>query len=294
MVNTRILLDKFEYLEPRTIDEAVQYLEAYGDKAKLIAGGTDLLVQMKMEKVHPRYLIHISRIPSLRYLIEEKGLRIGSLTLFREIEKSQLIKRKYTAFFEAARSVSSVQIKTMGTIGGNLCNGSPAADAVPPLLVFESRVRTMNGKEEKTLPLDHFFVGPGQTILGSNQLLTEIEVPEVSGQVGSAFLKMGRVHADLSKVSVAVAITRRGDVCEDCKIALGAVAKIPLRVKKSEAILKGKRVTDLLIARASQEVTREIEPITDVRSTASYRKEVARVMTRDAINLAWERAKGKP
>ncbi len=290
MVNTRILSETFEYFEPRTIDEAVKLLADYGEKAKLIAGGTDLLVQMKMGKVHPQYLIHILRIPSLRYLIEEKGLHMGALTPFREIEKSQVIKEKYTALFEAARSVSSVQIKTMGTIGGNLCNASPAADTAPPLLVFESRVKLINGKEERSFRLEEFFVGPGETLLNSNELLAEIEVPEVSSQTGSAFLKMSRVHADLSKVSVAVAIVREGNVCIDCRIALGAVAKTPLRAKKGEEILKGEKVKETIIEKASLQAAQEIQPITDLRSTAWYRKGVAKVMVRNAINLAWKRA----
>jgi CO/xanthine dehydrogenase FAD-binding subunit len=290
MVNTHILTQEFEYFEPRTIDEAVKYLTDYGEKAKVIAGGTDLLVQMKMGKAYPKYLIHISRIPSLRYLIEEKGLRIGALTPFRDLERSQVIKEKYTALFEAARSVSSVQIKTMGTVGGNLCNASPAADAAPPLLVFESRVKLINGKQERSLRLEEFFVGPGETLLNSNELLTEIEVPEVSGQTGSAFLKMARVHADLSKVSVAVAIVREGNICRDCRIAFGAVAKTPLRAKKGEEILKGEKVKETLIEKASLQAAQEIQPITDLRSTAWYRKGVAKVMVRNAINLAWERA----
>ena len=290
MINTHILTQEFEYFEPRTIDEAVKYLTDYGEKAKVIAGGTDLLVQMKMGKAYPQHLIHISRIPSLRYLIEEKGLRIGALTPFRDLERSQVIKEKYTALFEAARSVSSVQIKTMGTIGGNLCHASPAADSAPPLIVLGGKVKLVGGAQERVLPLEEFFIGPGETALSPKELMTEIELPEISSKTGSAFLKMGRVSADLSKVSVAVAILRDGDVCKDCRIALGAVAKTPLRAKKAEEMLKGEKVKEALVEKASLQASQEIQPITDLRSTAWYRKEVAKVLVRDAINLAWERA----
>jgi len=290
MTNTNILIQDFEYLEPKTIEEAAQYLAKHGERARVISGGTDLLVKMKMGELHPRILINISRIPALRYLIEEKGLRVGALTTFRDLEKSPTIKGKYTALFEAARSVSSVQIKTMGTIGGNLCHGSPAADSAPPLIVLGGKVKLVENGSERILPVEDFFVGPGQTVLSPKEILVEIWIPGSAVGMGSSFLKMGRVAADLSKVSVAVAMVREGDVCKDCRIAMGAVAKIPLRTKEGEAILNGKRVTEVLIERASQEVSKEIQPITDLRSTAWYRKEVAKVMTRNAIRTAWKRA----
>jgi CO/xanthine dehydrogenase FAD-binding subunit len=293
MINTHILAQEFDYLEPKTIEEAVQSLAKHGKKAKVIAGGTDLLVKMKMGEVHPEVLINISRIPALRYLIEDKGIRMGALTPFRELEKSQVIKEKHTALFEAARSVSSVQIKTMGTVGGNLCHASPAADSAPPLIVLGGKVKLVERGRERILPVEEFFVGPGETVLSPKELLVEIQIPESSSKTGSAFLKMKRVSADLAKVSVAVAVVREGDVCKDCRIALGAVAKVPLRTKRGEELLKGKKVTENLIAKVSNQIAQEIQPITDLRSTAWYRKEVTKVMVRDAIKLAWERAGGK-
>ena len=290
MINTHILAQEFDYLEPKTIEEAIQFLAKHGKKAKVIAGGTDLLVKMKMGEVNPEVLINISRIPALRYLIEDKGIRMGALTPFRELEKSRVIKEKHTALFEAARSVSSVQIKMMGTVGGNLCHASPAADSAPPLIVLGGKVKLVERGRERILPVEEFFVGPGETVLSPKELLVEIQIPELPSKMGSAFLKMKRVSADLAKVSVAVAVVREGDVCKDCRIALGAVAKVPLRTKKGEEILKGKKVTENLIAKASNQIAQEIQPITDLRSTAWYRKEVTKVMVRDAIKLAWERA----
>ncbi len=290
MINTHILAKEFEYLEPKTVEEATRFLAEYGEKARVISGGTDLLVKMKMGEVHPQVLINISRIPALRYLIEDKGLRIGALTCFRDLERSRVVKEKWTALYEAARSVSSVQIKIMGTVGGNLCHGSPAADSAPPLLVFGGSVKLVENLRERVLPLEDFFLGPGESVLSPKELLVEIQIPELAGKTGSAYLKTGRVAADLSKVSVAVALIRDGDVCKDCRIALGAVAKTPLRAKKGEETLKGKKVTDHLIEKAGEEAALETQPITDSRSTAWYRKEVTKVMARDAIKLAWERA----
>jgi carbon-monoxide dehydrogenase medium subunit len=290
MTNTHILTQEFEYLEPKTIEEAIQSLARHGKKTRVIAGGTDLLVKMKMGEAAPQILVNISRIPALRFLIEEGGLRIGALTSFREMEKSRVIKQKYTALFEAARSVSSVQIKTMGTVGGNLCHASPAADSAPALIVLGGKIKLVEDDGERILPVEEFFVGPGETVLSPKELLVEIQIPGVPSKRGSAFLKMTRVSADLAKVSAAVAIFREGNVCRDCWIALGAVAKTPFRARKSEEILRGKKFSEALVEKTSHQVAQEIQPITDLRSTAWYRKEVTKIMVRDAINLAWERA----
>lgn len=290
MINTKILMQEFEYVEPKTVEEALDYLSRHEKGAKVMAGGTDLLVRMKTEKVRPEVLVNIARIPALRYLIEEKGLRIGSLTTFRELERSRRIKEQYTALFEAAQSVSSVQIKTMGTLGGNLCHASPAADSAPPLIVFGGKVKIAGKKGERVLSLEEFFVGPGETALFPSELLIEIQVPEISGETGSSFLKMGRVSADLAKVSVAVVIEKDGELCKSCRIALGAVAERPLRALKAEEMMRGEKFTEGLVRKVSQEASEEIRPITDLRSTDWYRKEVSKALVRDAIHLAWNRA----
>ena len=289
-MNTHILGQEFEYLEPKTIEEAILQLNTYGDKAKVIAGGTDLIARMKMDMVHPEYLINIARIPALRYLIHDKGLRIGALTPFQALEKWILIREKYTALFEAARSVSRTQIKNMGTVGGNLCNASPAADSAPPLLVLGGKAKLVGGGPDRVVSLEDFYVGPGKTVLSSKELLVEVQLPESKDGTGSAFLKVVRVAADPAKLNVAVAIERENDVCRDCRIALGSVAPKPFRTIEAEDILKGKRLTMDLIEKTSQRASEEIQPITDIRSTVEYRREVTKVIVRDAIKLAWERA----
>ena len=289
-MNSHIVAQEFEYLEPKTIEEAILQLNTYGDKAKVIAGGTDLIVRMKTDMVHPEYLINIARIPALRYLIHDKGLRIGALTSFQELQKWILIREKYTALFEAARSVSRTQIKNMGTVGGNLCNASPAADSAPPLLVLGGKVKLVGGGPERVVPLEDFYVGPGKTVLSPKELLVEVQLPESKDGTGSAFLKVVRVAADPAKLNVAVAIERENDVCRDCRIALGSVAPKPFRTIEAEDILKGKRLTMDLIEKTSQRASEEIQPITDIRSTVEYRREVTKVIVRDAIKLAWERA----
>ena len=289
MANSHILSHEFEYFEPKTIEETLSLLGKYEGKAKVIAGGTDLLVWMKMGRVSPGYLINISRIPARRYLIADKGLRIGALTPFREVEKHGLIQKKYTAFYEAAKAVTSVQIKNMGTIGGNLCNASPAADSAPPLIAFGGQVRLAEDQKERVISLEEFFVGNGVTSLSPKELLVEVLLAEPSGPTGSAFIKVARVAADLAKISIGARVLRNGKSCQDCGIAMGGVAKVPMRLKKTEEVLRGRKFDSALVEKAGQVAADEIQPRSR-RSTSFYKKEVTKVLIRDALTLAWERA----
>ena len=289
MINSHILSREFEFVEPHTIEEAVKWMAAYRGNAKFMAGGTDVIVQMKMGRARPEAIINLSKIPALRYLNIEPGLRIGVLTTFRQIERNGFIQKRYTALHEAAKAVTSIQIKTMGTLGGNLCHGSPAADSAPPLIAFGAGVKMIEGDKERTIPLEDFFTGPGQTLLTREELMVEIQVPEPKANTGSAFVKLGRVSADLAKVSAAVVIEREKDFCRDCKMVMGSVAEVPLRAKGAEKILMGRKLKEDLVEKASLQVSEEIRPISDLRSTAWYRKEVSKILVRDAINLAWKR-----
>jgi carbon-monoxide dehydrogenase medium subunit len=290
MVNSHILPQEFQYYEPRTLVEAVSLLQTYGASAKILAGGTDLLVQMKLGKIQSQHLINISKIAELRFLIEEQGLRIGPLTLHRDLEKSSIVHERFTALFEAARSVTSVQVRNMGTLGGNLCHASPAADSAPALIVLGARIKIAGGGGNRTLLLEDFFVNPGKTHLMPSELLAEIQVPEPGAGSGSAFVKLTRVAADLAKVNIAVFIQREKDVCRNCRIASGAVAPKPIRLKQAEEVLHGKRFEENLFRLAGEKAAAEIQPITDIRSTAWYRQEVTKVLVRDALQKAWERA----
>jgi carbon-monoxide dehydrogenase medium subunit len=158
------------------------------------------------------------------------------------------------------------------------------------LIAFGARVKMIEGDKERGIPLETFFIGPGKTLLNREELMVEIQVPEPAANTGSAFLKLGRVSADLAKVSIAVVVVREGDFCKDCRIVLGAVAEKPLRTIDAEKILKGKNFNEDLLNRTGQRVSEEIRPITDIRSNLWYRTEVSKVLVRDAINLAWERA----
>lgn len=290
MVNTHIIPQEFTYHEPRSLREAVSLLQTHGSSARILAGGTDLLVQMKLEKIQPQHLVYISKIPELRFLTEGQGLRIGPLMVHRDLEKSSVVRERYAALFEAARSVTSVQVRSMGTLGGNLCHASPAADSAPALIALGARIKIAGGAGDRMLPLEDFFIGPGKNCLKPGELLAEIQVPDSGPASGSAFLKLTRVAADLAKVNAAAFIQREKDVCRECRIASGAVAPKPLRLKQVEEILRGKRFSEDLCRVAGEKAAEEIQPITDIRSTAWYRREVIKILVRDALKQAWARA----
>ena len=290
MVNTHIISQEFAYHEPRSLAEAVSLLQTHGSSARVLAGGTDLLVQMKLGKFQPQHLVYISKIPELHFLTEGRGLRIGPLIVHRDLEKSPLVREKFSALFEAARSVTSVQVRNMGTLGGNICHASPAADSAPALIALGAQIKIAGGAGTRMLPLEAFFVGPGKTELKPGELLAEIQVPDPGPASGSAFSKLTRVAADLAKVNAAAFIHREKEVCRECRIASGAVAPTPVRLKQAEAVLRGKRFDEDLCRLAGEKAAEEIQPITDIRSTAWYRREVIKVLVRDVLQQAWVRA----
>jgi carbon-monoxide dehydrogenase medium subunit len=288
-----VLANEFEYFEPRTAEEALSLLDKYGKEASILAGGTDLLVSMKKGDIEPKLLINILGIGDLSYIIENAGLRIGAATPLRSIEKSKMIEERYQALHEAVRALGKVQVRNMGTIGGNICNASPAADTAPALLALSATVKISCSRGDRIVPLEGFFKSPGETILLSNELLTEIKIPSLPKTSGSAFLKVSRVSADLAKVNCAAFVERSGDTCESCRIALGAVAPTPVRVRRAEDVLNGEKF-DVSSVRAAALVARdEIKPITDARSTADYRREVSKVLVEETLKIAWKRAGGR-
>jgi carbon-monoxide dehydrogenase medium subunit len=177
----------------------------------------------------------------------------------------------------------------MGTIGGNLCNASPAADSAPPLIAFGGQVRLVKDQKERVISLEEFFVGNGVTCLSPKELLVEVLLAEPPGPTGSAFIKVARVAADLAKISIAARVVRDGKSCQDCGIAMGGVAKVPMRLNKTEEVLRGRKFDPALVEKAGQVAADEIQPRSR-RSTSFYKKEVTKVLIRDAFNLAWERA----
>lgn len=288
--NTRLVSPEFDYLQPKTLTEAFTMLADHGGSAKLLAGGTDLLVQMKMERQQPSHVISLSRVKELAGITEGDVLTIGATTSIRDVSRSGPVIAGYTALQEACNAYSTVSVMLMGTIGGNICNASPAADTAPALLVHDASAVLRSGKATRTVPLRDFFTGPGKTVIQPGEILTAVELPKPAKGTGSAFLKISRVVADISQVCVAVVLVRDGDTITDCRIALGSVGPTPMRMKQAVGALIGKRGTPEAFAAAADIVAKDITPITDVRATEKYRRHVSRIIARDALLTAWQRA----
>lgn len=288
--NTHILFSEFEYMAPATIYEVTELLAHYGDDARVMAGGTDLLVQMKMERRQPPNVISLSKIPALNGIrrLEHGGLEIGASTPIRAVFQSSV--SNLHSLHEACNWFSTVQIMHMATLGGNLCNASPAADSAPPLLAFDARVTLKSKTSERVMALEHFFVGPGKTAMQSDELLTLIFIPAPLPNTGSAFIKIARVTADISQVCAAVRVTRQGSTVQDARIALGSVAPTPVRATIAERDLIGQPFSIETAEQIAKQAAQEIHPISDVRATREYRQHLAAVIVRDALLRAWERS----
>ena len=243
-------------------------------------------MQIRGKAVKPEYVIDIGYIPKLDYINydEKQGLKIGALTTIRAIEKSDKLRQLYPVISQAAGLLGSVAIRNVATIGGNLCNAAPSADTAPPLIGLSAKARVAGPGGERLVSLEDFFTGPGETVLKDGELLLEIQVPVPPSDTRGVYLKHSRSAVDLATVGVAVIITlESGGTCRDVKIVLGAVAPTPMRAKKAEEMLRGKKIEPALIEEVAQVTSGEAQPITDVRASAEYRKEMVKVFTRRAI-----------
>jgi aerobic carbon-monoxide dehydrogenase medium subunit len=285
---------RFEYFEPKTLDDAVFLLGRYDGKADILAGGTDLLVEIKERLRAPDYVVNMKKIPGLDRLAYDAGhgLRFGALVTAREIETSPLTRDNYRGLRQAAREIGSIQIRNRATVAGNICRASPSADTLPPLIADGARARTFGPDGERVILLEAFFTGPGKTVLKECELVTEIVVPAPAPHTGSVYIKHGRRKAmELATVGVAVSLTRDGDVCKDIRIVLGAVAPTPIRARQVEAVLRGHKLDEQTIERAGDIAMSESRPISNVRGSADYRREMVRVLTRRAVMQAMELAR---
>ncbi len=294
MTNTHILVNRFAYAEPATLEEAVDLLAQYGPRARILAGGTDLFVHMKIERSAPEMVISIAKIPGLeRIETNDQRLMIGARASIMSLEQDPRVQAYFPAFAEACASFSTTQIQLMGTVGGNLGNGSPASDSAPALIAHGAAIELTSPQFIRTLPLEQFFIGPGKTVLQPGELITRVVLPQPAAYTGSAFLKITRVAADIAKASAAVVLIRdpynRQRVAE-CRLAFGSVAPTPMRARAAEALLAGQVFSEQLAEEVAQAAAAEIMPIDDVRSQAWYRREAVRAMTYDALILAWQRS----
>jgi carbon-monoxide dehydrogenase medium subunit len=285
-------LPKFDYLSPQTIGEALALLARHGKKARLMAGGTDLVPKLKRRSVQvPEYIIDLKGIPGLDYIKYKKGdgLKIGALATINDVEKSVVIREKYNILFQAAESMASPQVRHRGTIAGNICNAVPSADTAPALLALEAKVKLVSKKGERTVDLIDFFKGPSETVLKPDELLAEIEVPDLPLGSRGKYLKLTPRRAmDLAVVGVAVMMIPDGGRYGDVRIALGAVSPTPMRAKDAEEIVRGQKPDAGLIEKAATTAAASCCPINDHRASAEYRTEMVRVLTRQAISDLWQ------
>ena len=266
------------YVAPRTLAEAVELLHV--ENVTILAGGTDLMPQSKAARARFQpVLMNIQRINELRGIREAKGyMRFGALTTITELLESALVKTRFTALWQSADHFASDQLRNAATIGGNICNASPAGDTLVPLLIFNSRVilasKSNGAVGTRTLPLAEFFVGPGRTRRQPNELLTSVEVPLPPEGFISEFFKFGtRPALDISTIAIGLGAIRKGDRLNDVRIGFGAGAPTPIRAPESEAALVGKPLAEAIDA-ALAAAEAEIKPISDFRASAWYRREL--------------------
>jgi len=290
MTNSHILVHRFGYLRPTSLPEAIATLREHPDAA-VLAGGTNLLVDLKLERVQPANVMDITFVPELHGFEERSdGLWIGAMTSIYGLATSELLWTNYTALAEAAAAFGSTQIAMMGTLGGNVCNGSPASDTVPALVAFGADAYLVGPEGERTAAVGDLLEGPGKVRLRKGEILAAFRLPKNGAGSGSAFLKLSRVRADLAKAGVAVRLSRGEDGrCTSARIELGSVGPTVIRARNAEGALSGKEWNPAKLLEASRIAASETQPIDDVRSTAEYRRRVAVALTHDCLLKAWER-----
>ncbi len=300
MSNSRVLSYNFDYFQPETLEDALDLIKKKG--SRIIAGGSDLLVQMKTGNVEPQALVNILGLKELDFISlndkgNGKGLEIGAAAQLYKIEENDQIQRNYTALFEAVKCIGSTQIRNMATMAGNICNASPGADTVPPLIVFGAEVviRSLTGQggiAERRVAVEDFCTGPGTTVLAEGEMVTAIVIPPMSQGSGSAFKKLSRVTLDLAKISCALCLERQGEICTSVRVAIGAAAPTVIRARLVEEALTGEKITKKFLSESAGLVTGNILPITDIRSTSQYRNQVAPVLIADTFEQAWQKSGG--
>jgi probable selenate reductase FAD-binding subunit len=288
---SEITLKKFLFFSPNSVEEAIKLLNQEG--AIPIAGGTDLIVLMQENRVNLKALIDLSSL-DLGYIRKnENYIHIGALTTFAAILENDLVRRTIPVLAQAASQIGSVQTRNMATLGGNLCSAVPSADSAPVLLVLDASVCLIDKNGVRFLPLQHFFVGPRKTLLNPGELLVEVIIPLPAINSGTYFAKLGRRKSLSLAVVNAASMLRinREYYIEDARIALGAVAPVPVRAKNAENLLRGKILDESLLEEAVNLVDKDISPIDDFRASAAYRSRVSRVLARRTLQEAWKQAK---
>ncbi|HEY6271292.1 MAG TPA: xanthine dehydrogenase family protein subunit M [Terriglobales bacterium] len=282
----------FEYLRPKSIPEALAFLERYGDDAKILSGGQSLIPMMKLRLARPAFLIDLNRISGLAYIKEDGGfLKIGGLTREADIESSPLVRTKYPILLDTAGVIADPQVRNLATVGGNLAHGDPANDHPATMMALEAQIVATGKKGERVIPVESFFVSLFTTALEPGEILTEIRIPRAQPRSGGAYIKVERKVGDFATAAVAaeVALDDTGTV-RKAGIALTNVGPTPIKAKKAEDFLRGKKPDATAIAQAAQLAADDAQPSSDLRGPAEYKRGLIKELTKRAITRAVERA----
>jgi CO/xanthine dehydrogenase FAD-binding subunit len=278
----------FDYFAPQSLVEALNLLDIYGEKSKILAGGTDLIVRMKNKRDNPAVIIDIKQVPELNRLemTSNQTLYIGAAVPLSRVINFSRVQPGFRLLYEACSMIGSLQLRNRATLGGNLCNAAPSADSAPALICLNAKIHIAQKIRTRTIPLENFFRAPGETTLSHQELVLGIEVPLPPNHSSGCYLRhTPRQDMDIAVTGVAALLLF--DVsynqCNEARIALGAVAPTPIRVSPSEAILNGKPITEALINETANKAAEVARPISDVRGSAGYRKEMVRALTRRAL-----------
>jgi len=283
-------IPEMDYHKPESLEEALELHDQH-ENSTIMAGGTDIIPQLRTGEKFTSCIIDISAVRDLNYIKEDEGfIKIGSATTHSQLINSDLIKKEIPALHESVSEIGSPQIRNMATIGGNLCNASPAADSAPPLLVHNSEIVVASKRGLQIFPLKELFTGPKSNCLKTNEILTEIRCPKPTKAFGSAYRRIGRRKAfTLSLVNASAHIEKESNLPTSVRIAVGAVAPTPIRLFELEKKLIGKPIKKM-IQIASEECVKLIEPITDHRASADYRNEMTKVLLKRTLEAGYKRA----
>jgi carbon-monoxide dehydrogenase medium subunit len=278
-----------DLFRPKSKKEAVTLLAQYAGKAKVLAGGTDLIVLMRAGKIMPEVVVSLNGLDELRELTfnPDDGLRIGALVTHAELMENDVVQMRYPVLVETAKCIAGPPVRNAASVAGNLCHAAPSADFAPPLLALDASVVLFGPNGERTIPLDVFFKGPNQTALGEDEILTEIRIPTPAEGSSASYLKLGmRSAMEIAMVGVSASMTRSNGNCADVRIALGAVAPTPFLARTAAQAVEGKPPSDEVFSKAGGAAASESRPITDIRASAEYRKKMVAVLTRRALAQA--------
>jgi len=280
---------RFDYFEPQSIAAACGLLDEHGEDARLIAGGTALLIMMRMKLLNPRVVVSLAKLPNFEAIRfdPKNGLGIGAGARHRDIELHAAVREHYPLLHETFRKVAQPRIRNMATLGGNLCQGDPLTDPGASLIVLDATVVLASSKGERAVPLDQFFLDYYQTAAEPGEILTEIRVPPPVEHLRWAHIKfLPRSQEDFATVGVALALRAADGRCDDIRLALNSVGPTILRAKKAEAILRGQKIGDKLIGDMAEAAAAESDPIDDNRGSPEYKREMVKVLVRRAAAQA--------